>query len=106
MPDSRPSKRAKKIHDRVAALLDVPPEQTLRNCSTSKPLHSQAICGFRVTVCIGVPKESNDGKDIWIMQVQDGEHTGHCPHNCEVQGKPLRIKVSQEVDLAVQVVLL
>ena len=105
MPDSRPSKRAKKNPVSADTSSSQPTTLTPRpyRASTTKAVDAEERCSFRVTVCIGVPRDSEDGKDIWIMQVNNTNHTWHCPHNCEEQGWPVRLKEDKELGLAVQV---
>ena len=100
MPDERPCKRTKQLfHMDLTSPTPSPP----RRSSTTLPLDKDPLCKFRVTVFVGVPLNSVDGRDRWILQVNVSDHCGHFPHKCNVQGKPLRLKDQREVKLAVQV---
>ena len=101
MPDVRPSKRVKELFPTIVTTAATP-SPPRRNCTTL-PLDQDRVCKFRVTVFVGVPVDSLDGWDRWIMQVNVPDHCGHFPHKCTVQGKPLRLKDQREVRLAVQV---
>ena len=100
MPDVRPTKRPKNMYNLYtpSSSPSPPPRNT-----TTLPFKVEDTCKFRVTVLIGVPLDSTDGRDRWFLQVNVGDHCGHFPHKCGVHGKPLRIKDEREVKLSVQV---